>query len=72
MIMRVTVTRHQRLFKLDSSIKALPLNKAPSYDNITYEHIIYGGTSVRDCLFRLFDRIIDTEIYPNTSKTGLL
>ena len=26
--------------ELDEAIKALPLNKAPSYDNITYEHII--------------------------------
>ena len=28
--------------ELDDAAKALLLNKAPNYVNITYEHIIYG------------------------------
>ena len=53
-------------------IKALPLTKAPSYDKFTYEHIISGGEIIKECIFRLFDSIINSENVSQRFKSGLI
>ena len=58
--------------ELESAIKSLPLNKAPGQDNITYEHIKYGGEVLKTCLFNLFDSILSSGMTPTKFKHGLI
>ena len=44
------LTGNLSIAELNAAIKSLPLDKAPSRDNITYEHIIYGGETLSVCL----------------------
>ena len=58
--------------ELDDAIKSLPLNKAPGQDNVTYEHIKYGGETLKTCLFNLFDNILVSGTIPVKFKHGLI
>ena len=48
----------QRLMEdeLVAVMELLPFRKSPSYDNITYEHVLYGGEYLKQCLLQLFQR----------------
>ena len=65
------LTGNLSLAELNAAIKSLPLDKAPSRDNITYEHIIYGGKTLKQCLFELFDILVSGNI-PVKFKQGLI
>ena len=52
-------------------MRALPTNRIASCDNITYEHINYGGEALLKTLLVLFNSIIEHETLPDGFKTGL-
>ena len=58
--------------ELNVAIKSLPRNKAPSSDNITYEHIMFGGETLHRCLHELFNNILVSGIIPVKFKQGLI
>ena len=53
-------------------IKALKLNKACGYDEITGEHLKYGGNMLVKVITRLFNRCLELKIFPKIFKYGLL
>ena len=52
-------------------IDKLPFNKSGSKDNLTYEHLKYGGHSLTVVLTNLFNKIIKLEQIPINFKSGL-
>ena len=64
----------QRLMEdeLVAVMKVLPFRKSPSYDNITYEHVVYGGEYLKQCLLQLFQRFLETGTVPEKCKDGLI
>ena len=67
---RSILTGTLSLAELNAAIKSLPLAKAPSRDNVTYEHITYGGETLKQCLFELFDNILVSGNIPFKYKQG--
>ena len=47
--------------ELTDIVNSLPNGKSASYDNITYEHIKYGGPVLIYCLTKLFNSILTHE-----------
>ena len=54
--------------ELASIISSLPNEKSASSDNLTYEHIKYGGKALTECLVQLFNMIIKEEKVPKAFK----
>jgi len=61
-----------RITELDQIIKELPNNKSASLDNITYEHLKYGGQTLTECLVKLFNTILTHGQVPDGFKHGLI
>ena len=57
--------------EIQSLLKGLPNNKSASIDNITYEHLKFGGPALVTSVVRLFNAIIEHEQIPESFKTGL-
>ena len=57
--------------ELAKVIKSLPTGKCASKDNLTYEHIKYGGDLLIKCLTNLFNLILSIEKVPDDFKNGL-
>ena len=57
--------------ELSDVIRALPNNKTPSIDNITYEHLKYGGSRLTEILTDLINAILEQETLPDKCKEGL-
>ena len=57
---------------LKSFIKNLKKLKAPGWDKIQNEHIIYGGTPILQMLLHLFNNIVDKEYTPLSWKKGII
>ena len=57
--------------ELSNIIKNLPNGKSASKDNLTYEHIKYGGNAIITCLTCLFNSILNQECVPNMFKEGI-
>lgn len=51
--------------------KTLPNEKSPSLDNISYEHIKYGGHKLMECVAKLFNTILQTETFPDKFKESI-
>ena len=49
----------------------LPNNKSGSIDNLTYEHLKYGGIEFSACLAKVFNAIFHCEVIPTKFKSGL-
>lgn len=62
------VTREE----LTASLLQLPNGKAAGIDNITYEHLKYGGEILIKCLLTLYQNILDREHIPRQFKLGLI
>ena len=58
--------------ELDQIIKELPNNKSASLDNITYEHLKYGGPTLTECLAKFFNTILAKGQIPGGFKHGLI
>ena len=67
-ILTQTLTKDE----LETVMKLLPYQKSPSYDNITYEHVVYGGDYLKNCLLQLYQRILETGKIPDKCKDGLI
>jgi len=57
--------------ELQPIINSLPNNKSASHDNITYEHLKYGGDLLTLLIVRLFNEILKREHLPRGFKSGL-
>ena len=57
--------------ELAKVIKSLPTGKCASKDNLTYEHIKYGGDLLIKCLTKFFNLILSNETVPDEFKNGL-
>ena len=57
--------------ELAEIISSLPNAKSASIDNLTYEHIKYGGKVLTECLVQLFNAIIQAEQVPKSFKEGI-
>ena len=55
-----------------SVIKELKTKKAPGCDQITSEHIKYGGNRLMQCLTKLFNYINKYEYIPTSFKIGII
>lgn len=53
-------------------INKLKRRKAPGPDQITYEHIIFGGNRLTSCIIKLFNSIISQGKIPSAWKQGLI
>ena len=60
------------LGELSGAIKTLKLNKAPGWDNVTAEDIIYGGEKLWCTLLRIYNCITSCEHIPKHFRIGLL
>ena len=61
-------------FTLDEVIKAiktLHLGKAPGFDNIMSEHLVYAGPAMADLLCKLYNSIINSEYIPSCFRRGV-
>ncbi len=58
--------------ELSTLIHALPHGKASSFDNVTYEHLKYGGNDWSMCLEKLFNELLKQERVPDSFKDGLI
>ena len=58
--------------ELVAVMKLLPFQKSPNYDNVTYEHVVYGGEYLRQCLLQLFQRFLETGTVHEKCKDGLI
>ena len=54
------------------AVKSLPLGKAGGDDNVTYEHLKYGGQQLYHHLSSLFSLMVKLEYVPEKMKTGLM
>ena len=57
--------------EIRKGIKTLNKGKAAGFDNITAEHIIFGGDSIETCLCDLFNMIREIEYVPRCFRTGV-
>ena len=58
--------------ELDTIVSKLKSCKAPGWDLVQNEHIMYGGTVLKQVLKRLYNSILQHEIIPNSWKRGLI
>ena len=58
--------------KIQSSIKSLPLGKARIFDDLTYEHMVYGGEDLVKHLSHWYSLILHLVKIPSTVKRGLM
>ncbi|MES9882637.1 MAG: reverse transcriptase family protein [Sedimenticola sp.] len=58
--------------ELHNLLKSLPLGKSASSDSVTYEHLIYGGHRLQQCLHSLFQQLLIQERVPDSFKDGLI
>ena len=57
--------------ELNSIISSLPNGKCASSDNLTYEHVKYGGLALIGYIRKLFNAIIRNVKVPNAFKEGI-
>jgi hypothetical protein len=55
-----------------SAIKKLKKQKAPGYDRIQNEHILYGGDNLVKLLAKMFNAILKLEYIPSQWRTGTI
>ena len=58
--------------EVDSCIKQLKNKKAPGWDQITAEHLKYGGESLTVLLIKLFNAMVEYETIPRHLKIGII
>ena len=64
-------SQHFTLAEVSKAIDTLHLNKSPGYDEITTEHLRYGGPLMVDVLRVLFNAILDEEYIPRSFRRGV-
>ena len=57
--------------ELLAALKALNKGKAPGFDEVTAEHILYAGDSLSDILLILYNAVLRTEYVPLCFRTGV-
>ena len=57
--------------ELETIVNGLPNGKAPGFDDITYEHVKYGGSKLKEALAYLFNRIVNEENIPRSFKLAV-
>lgn len=58
--------------ELSECLKSIKKKKAPGWDGITAEHILYGGKTLHDCLLKVFNIMLSLELMPSCLKKGVL
>ena len=58
--------------EISKLIKTLKRRKAPGMDLVQNEHIIYGGHVINKYLMLLFNKILTTEVVPNSWKYSMI
>ena len=58
--------------ELKCVISKLKLLKAPGWDLIQNEHIIYGGDSIKKVLCILFNKVMELETIPDSWRKGII
>jgi hypothetical protein len=59
------------IYKVETIVNSLPNGKVPGLDDITYEHVKYGGSKLKETLVYLFNCIINEEIIPKSFKLAV-
>ena len=59
-------------YEVNRVINELKMKKAPGFDQITSEHIKYGGERLVTCLTKLFNIINQHEYIPTDFKIGII
>ena len=54
------------------AINTLHINKAPGYDEVTTEHLKYGGACLTELLCDLYNMVVKEEYIPLSFKCGVL
>ena len=57
--------------EVETIVNGLPNGKAPGFDDITYEHVKYGGSKLKEALAYLFNRIVNEENIPRSFKLAV-
>ena len=58
--------------ELNSIISSLKSMKAPGWDGVQNEHVIYGGSALKRVMLKLFNSILLLEAVPDSWKKGLI
>ncbi len=58
--------------EIKKAVSELKNKKAPGWDNVSAEHVKYGGDLLHRCLLRIFNIITEKEFIPTHFKIGLL
>ena len=58
--------------ELNSIISSLKSMKAPGWDGVQNEHVIYGGIALKRVMLKLFNSILLLEAVPDSWKKGLI
>ncbi len=59
------------IYEVETVVNSLPNGKVSGFDNITYEHVKYGGLKLKETLVYLFNRIINEENIPKSFKLAV-
>ena len=57
--------------EVQKAIKTLHLSKAPGFDNVTTEHLVYAGPLMVDFLCKLYNAMCDLEYIPICFRRGV-
>ena len=57
--------------EIRKGIKTLNKGKAAGFDNVTAEHIIYGGGCIENCLLLLYNMVRELEYIPKCFRLGV-
>ena len=57
--------------EVQKAIRTLHLSKAPGFDNVTTEHLVYAGPLMVDFLCKLYNVICDLEYIPICFRRGV-
>ena len=57
---------------IDSLLKKCKKSKAPGFDKVAYEHLIYGGAIIRQLLVKLFTAMLRMSHIPDDMKKGII
>jgi hypothetical protein len=63
---------HFTLIDFKQAFKGMKVRKAPGYDNVTVEHIKYGGNVLHKCLLLLYNNMRNNKKMPVGMKRGML